>query len=166
MVEGADGQLHQPLKEAAGKPVAMIFFSHDCPVCNIYAPEISRIEAKYGKKINVDIVYTDARITRAEAIAHAKAFGLNQATLLFDKSGSFAAFCNAHVTPQAAVFDSRGRRVYCGRIDDRFLSLGQQRPAPTTHDLASALDATLANKPAKPATGAPVGCIISWPKNS
>jgi hypothetical protein len=58
----------------------------------------------------------------------------------------------AHVTttPEAAVFRSNGdvlREVYRGRIDDRYLSIGQERPQPQQHDLEAAISAALAGKP-------------------
>ena len=52
----------------------------------------------------------------------------------------------ATVTPEAAVF-AGGRLVYHGRIDDRYVDLGLERPSPTKRDLADALAAVLAGKP-------------------
>jgi len=163
-VAGVDGRMHSPLAEAGGKPLAMIFISHDCPVCNTYAPELRRIEATYGRKVQIELVYADSRLSNAEAKQHAKEFSIDHATLLIDPRHTLAAFCLATYTPEAIVFDSRGKQVYAGRIDDRYYSLGRQRPAPTTHDLTQALIAVLAHKTPKPASGPPVGCIITLPR--
>jgi hypothetical protein len=67
----------------------------------------------------------------------------------------------ATVTPEAAVFDRAKRLVYHGRIDDRFVSLGLERPEPTTHDLADALSAMLAGKRVAPASTQAVGCFLA-----
>jgi hypothetical protein len=162
-VQGVDGRMHQPLVEAHGKPVALLFISHDCPVCNTYAPEIGRIEARYGSRVDIDIVYSEPNITRALARAHAKDYSIGHANLMVDAGSRFAAACGAQVTPQAIVYDSMGHSVYSGRIDDWYLSLGHQRPAVTTHDLSLALEAVLANQKPKPAAGPPVGCFIILP---
>jgi hypothetical protein len=162
-VMGVDGRLHRPLSEAHGKPVVFIFISHDCPVCNTYAPEIGRIEAKYGQRIDVDIVYTDPAITRKGAKEHAKEFSIDRGALFLDEKSEFAVACGARLTPEAIVFDPNGRPVYSGRIDDRYRALGQQRPAATTHDLTLALDAVLSHETPKPAAGPPVGCVIILP---
>ena len=54
-----------------------------------------------------------------------------------------------------------GRVVYRGRIDDRYVDLGVERPAPTRHDLADALTASLGGKPAPHPRTQAVGCFIS-----
>jgi len=160
---GVDGRMHQPIKDAGGKPIAFLFISHDCPVCNTYAPEIGRLIARFNGTVKFDLVYCDVKLTAGEARNHAKQFDLDGATLLLDPKCSIAAFCKATVTPQAVVFDERAKRVYSGRIDDRYLALGQQRSATTSHDLAKALDAVLAHQSPKAASGPAVGCYIVFP---
>lgn len=162
-VMGLDGRLHRPLSEAAGKPAVFVFISHDCLICNTYAPEIGRIESKYGASVQIGLVYEEPRFSRTQAAAHAKAFSVEKAELLIDPDSSFAAACRVTVTPEAAVFDGLGRPVYTGRIDDWFYGLGRQRAAPTTHDLICALDAVLTKRHPEPPAGPPVGCILVWP---
>jgi hypothetical protein len=52
------------------------------------------------------------------------------------------------------------REVYRGRIDDRYLSLGTERPQAMHHDLEDAIRAVLANKPVPQPGGPAVGCSI------
>jgi hypothetical protein len=77
-----------------------------------------------------------------------------------DAQATLADRAHAEVTPEAAVFDAQGRLAYHGRIDDRYLDFGVDRPVPTTHELDDALTAVLAGRavttPAVPA----VGCAI------
>jgi hypothetical protein len=54
-----------------------------------------------------------------------------------------------------------GRVVYRGRIDDRYVDLGLERPAATTHDLADALAAVVAGKPVPHPNTQAVGCFIA-----
>ena len=70
---------------------------------------------------------------------------------------------HASVTPEAALFavkDGKLQEVYHGRIDDRYLAFGQERPQATHHDLEEAIQATLAGRPIPKPSGAPVGCSI------
>ncbi|MDR3689879.1 MAG: hypothetical protein P4L46_10905 [Fimbriimonas sp.] len=157
---GVDGRIHQPLREARGKPLVMLFLSHDCPIGNAYAPELSRIRAAYSGRVAFALAYAEPRITAAMGKAHAASFSLQGFELLLDPKGVLSTFCHATVTPEAVVFDAQGRQEYCGRIDDRYPSLGRQKPAATTHDLRDALDAILAHRSPKPALGPPVGCTI------
>ncbi len=45
--------------------------------------------------------------------------------------------------------------LWHGRIDDRYLTFGTQRPAATRHDLADALNAALAGRQPAPVRRAP-----------
>ena len=162
--------LHSPASvatrpESHGKPTALLFISHDCPICNAYSPEIGRLERRFGSKVKFVLVYCDLRLSPAEARSHAKEFSISNAEIRMDPQAKLSAECKATVTPQAVVFDSAGVPVYSGRIDDRYRALGQQRPAATTHDLAKALEDVLAHKKPKPAAGPPVGCFIVFPNS-
>ena len=60
-----------------------------------------------------------------------------------------------------AVFDSAGKLLYHGRIDDRWVNPGTARSAARTHDLEDAIAAVLAgHRPAQSATPA-VGCSLA-----
>jgi hypothetical protein len=54
-----------------------------------------------------------------------------------------------------------GKVVYRGRIDDRYVDLGLERPAATTHDLGDALEAVMTGKPVAHPTTQAVGCYIA-----
>jgi hypothetical protein len=77
-----------------------------------------------------------------------------------DPHQSLAKYTGATITPEAAVVVG-GRVAYRGRIDDRFVDLGRERPAPTTRDLYDALTAIVDGKPVPHATTQAVGCFIS-----
>ena len=52
------------------------------------------------------------------------------------------------VTPEVAVM-AGDRMVYRGRIDDRYVELGRERPKPTQHDLEAALTRSLPASPSQ-----------------
>ena len=64
------------------------------------------------------------------------------------------------MTPEAAIYVG-GKLMYRGRIDNRYVELGVERPAATQRDLADALAALLAGKPVVAATTQAVGCYIA-----
>jgi len=64
------------------------------------------------------------------------------------------------VTPEAALMQGT-RLLYRGRIDDRYVDFGKDRPAPTTHDLEAAIDAAIAGKPIAVKETRAIGCILS-----
>ncbi|HLI77230.1 MAG TPA: hypothetical protein VKV02_09815, partial [Acidobacteriaceae bacterium] len=72
----------------------------------------------------------------------------------------------AVATPEMAVLVPEGqswRAVYTGRIDNRNVRLGVERPAATEHFGEEALDAVLSGRRVIPASGEPVGCAIINP---
>jgi len=79
---------------------------------------------------------------------------------LRDPKLALVTYVKATVTPESAVVV--GNRVaYHGRIDDRYVELGLERPAPTRHDLADALTAVLAGRAVAQPTTQAVGCFIA-----
>jgi hypothetical protein len=77
-----------------------------------------------------------------------------------DPKLSLVKLAGATVTPEVAIYVG-ARMVYRGRIDDRYVDLGRERPAPTQRDLFEALTAIVAGKPVPHATTQAVGCYIS-----
>jgi hypothetical protein len=67
----------------------------------------------------------------------------------------------ATITPEAAVFDRNNRLVYLGRIDDRFVELGRERPVATRHELRDALSALVTGKAVRSSRTQAVGCFIA-----
>jgi peroxiredoxin len=159
-VPSIDGSLKKPFELNSAKAAVLIFYLHDCPICNTYAPEIERIRAEYESKgFTFYIVQTDRDLKVEAAQKHATDYSL-KATILLDGTNKLAAACGAKVTPQAAIVGADKKVLYLGRIDDLYSDYGKRRSEPTSRDLRKALDAVAAGKTAPPATGPAVGCII------
>ncbi|HYM23302.1 MAG TPA: redoxin domain-containing protein [Vicinamibacterales bacterium] len=156
-----DGRTVDPFHMAAGaKAIVFLFTASDCPISNRYAPEVQRLYREFAPKgVRFWLVYPNPAETAHSIRDHEKSFGY-PAEALRDPKQQLVKAARATVTPEAAIFVG-GRLVYHGRIDDRIVDLGFERPAPTVHDLDDALTAILAGKPvAHPATQA-VGCFIA-----
>jgi hypothetical protein len=156
------GELIDPLQAPAGtKAIVLIFVSAECPYSNRSAPEIRRIRDGFEPRgVRFWLVYPNPAETPAIIRAHLKAFSYPDVALR-DTRHELVALAKPTVTPEAAVFDPGGRLVYRGRIDDRFVELGRERPAPSKHDLEDALALTLAGRPVVPPTTQAFGCFIA-----
>jgi thiol-disulfide isomerase/thioredoxin len=163
LVQALSGAPVDALKAPAGtKAIVFIFTSTDCPISNRYAPELHRIADAFGSKgVVFRLVYPtpseDAKGIRAHMAAYAYGEVFEP---LRDSKLALATFTGATVTPEAVVV-ANGKIAYRGRIDDRFVDLGRERPSPTERDLFDALTAIVAGKPAPHATTQAVGCFIS-----
>ncbi len=145
---------------AAAKAVVFLFTATDCPISNRYAPEVQRVYEKFASKgVQFYLVYPNPADTPELIRAHASSFGYPAAAWR-DPKQALVKRAKATVTPEAAVF-VRDELVYHGRIDDRFVDLGVERPAPTVHDLDDALTAVLAGAPIPHPVTQSVGCYIA-----
>lgn len=151
------------LESAGSQAVVLFFVATDCPISNRYAPEIQRLEKEFGgKPVAFWIVYPNATETDAAIRQHQDAYGLGGATLV-RPTRELMALAPATVTPEAAVLvpDGAGfKAVYAGRIDDRYVAFGKERPRATRHDLEDAIAAVLNHQAVEPAGGPPIGCGI------
>ena len=80
---------------------------------------------------------------------------------LLDPGHALVKLSKVSITPEAALFDRARTLAYHGRIDDRFVSLGVERPAASTRDLFQALTAVLDGKAPPQASAPGVGCYIA-----
>jgi choline dehydrogenase-like flavoprotein len=119
------------------KAVVIVFLGTQCPISNRYAPEIQRIVSEFaGQGVVFRLVYPNPADEAAAIHEHMTAFSYAGAMeALRDPAHALVKFTKATVTPEAVVV-AAGRVVYRGRIDDRYVELGVERPAPTQHDLA------------------------------
>jgi hypothetical protein len=137
-----------------------IYTRSDCPLSNRYAPDVRKLhETFHPRGVNFYLIYVDPAESTESIHAHFIEYDY-PCRALRDPDHTTLRVTEATVTPEAVVFAAGGRITYRGRIDDLYPSLGTARPAPTTHDLRDAIEATLAGRGvAEPVTKA-VGCYI------
>jgi hypothetical protein len=160
-VEG--GQNVDPLAAPAGiKAIVFLFTSTDCPISNRYAPEVRRLATTYGPKgVAFRLIYPSPAETQTGIREHMAAFAYTGAAQAFrDPTLGLVKFVGATITPEAAVV-AGGKVVYRGRIDNRYVDLGLERPAATVHDLSEALEAVVTGKLVPHPTTQAVGCYIA-----
>jgi len=156
------GKNHMPFASTKTKAVVFVFLLRDCPVSNVYSPEITRIHREYSKKgVALYLVHPDRDTDAKSALTHASEYKLT-APVVLDHGHKLTRHAEAQVTPEAAVFDAKGRLIYRGRIDDLYADFGKKRARPTRHDLRDTLDALLAGKRMTKRTTKAVGCYIDF----
>jgi len=142
------------------KAVVLLFTSTQCPISNRYAPEVRRLDEQFASSgVVFWLVYPNPAESVEDIRDHVSAFSY-PGRALRDPGHALVRLAGATVTPEAAVFDREGRIVYRGRIDDRYVSLGVDRQAPTTRDLENALGAVLAGRPVPNPVTRAVGCFL------
>jgi hypothetical protein len=152
-----------PFAAPAGvKAIVFLFTSTDCPISNRFAPEVRRLASTFASQgVVFRLVYPNPSDDAKSIREHMAAFAYEgEAEAFRDPAHALVKFVGATITPEVAVVVGQ-RVVYRGRIDDRFVDLGLERPTPTKHDLADALAAVVAGKPVVQPTTQAVGCFIA-----
>jgi hypothetical protein len=163
---GIDGHDVLSLAGHGTKYIAAIFVATDCPISNRYLPLLARLSKQFAPRgVRLWLVYPNPADTLAAVRTHQSQYpAAASLPQLIGPDPRFLAHAQVHVTPEAAIF--RGDALmnqpalWHGRIDDRYLTFGTQRPAATRHDLADALSAALAGRQPTPPAAPPVGCAI------
>ncbi|MGA8530688.1 MAG: redoxin domain-containing protein [Acidobacteriaceae bacterium] len=157
------GQPVDRLAPPGAKAVVLFFAASDCPISNRYIPEIERLQHAYNADgISFLWVYPNPTDTGPIVRAHNQQFNIS-ADAVLDVNQRLTALAHATITPEAAILvpaASGWREVYRGRIDDRYIALGQERPHAMKHDLELAIRAVLADQHVPPPGGPTVGCSI------
>jgi peroxiredoxin len=156
-----NGRPHALLAVNQHAVTVVVFTRTDCPISNRAAPEIRHVyEIFHPRGVELYLIYVDPRQPPDAIRAHLKEYEY-PCPALRDPEHSLVAATGATVTPEAVVFDANHRIAYRGRIDDRSADVGQSRSVAVKHDLAEAIEATLAGRPVgEPMTKA-VGCLIA-----
>jgi|SRR5450631_744443 len=166
-----NGKPVERLEGQGTKGIVLLFLASDCAISNRYLPEIMRLQSKFAPQgIMFWLVYPNAGETPDALRHHLKTYGVEVHTVL-DPQHKLVALAQAKVTPEAAVLvKANGEQgwlnlsaTYHGRIDNRYVEIGKERPSATEHDLEQAIDATLTHLHPTPAGGPAVGCGITGP---
>lgn len=157
-----DGNAVDPLAALSeAKAAVFVFTSVECPIANRYAPEIKRLRETYAPRgIAFALVYPNADETADSIRAHLAEYAL-PFDALRDPRHELVRAAGATVTPEALLVGKDGAIAYRGRIDDRYVDFGETRPEPTRRDLADAIEALLAGRPAETRETKAVGCSIA-----
>ncbi len=142
----------------------MLFFAaSDCPISNRYIPEIERLDREFAAQgVRFWWVYPNPEDTAAVVRRHDVQFDIH-ASVVLDSDQRLTRMAHATITPEVAVMVPSGtglREVYRGRIDNRYIALGQERPRPTRFELEEAIRAVLSSSPVPGPGGPAVGCSI------
>ena len=156
-----DGQPVDVWQNNRNEVTVFLFARTDCPISNRYAPEVRRLfEMFHPQGIGFYLVYVDPHEPVEEIRKHLDDYSY-PCRAVRDPEHTLVELSGATRTPEAAVYDRDHQLVYRGRIDDIYVDFGKARTAPTTRDLANALNATLSGEVISERFTASVGCYIS-----
>jgi tetratricopeptide (TPR) repeat protein len=143
------------------KARVLVFVTIECPISNRFAPEIGRLADEFGPQgIDFTLVFANPADTQQAIDAHLARFGYHLPAMR-DPDQQLVKQTGVTIAPEAAVLDPAGRVLYRGRIDDRYVSFGVDRPQPTRRDLREALTAVVTGAPVKVRETQAIGCVLA-----
>ena len=160
LAEDLDGKPVDAFAASNGRVVVLLFVRTDCPISNRYAPLLQKLSEKYRGRVAFWLVYPDREQMPSQIRTHLRDFHYSIPALR-DTRHALVQRAQAKITPEAGVFDSTGRLVYHGRIDNWYEDFGRSRASATTHELDNAISSALDGKTVTPDHAAAVGCYIS-----
>ena len=156
-----DGHAITPLQTGGSNANVFVFINTDCPISNRYAPEIRRLHDEFAPQgVKFWLVYPNPTVSPEEIRRHLEDYHY-PCEALRDPRHELVKQAQARVTPEAAVFVPGPKLVYHGRIDDRYVDFGKERPSPSQRDLHDVLRSVVAGKPVTNAPAPAVGCYLS-----
>ena len=154
------GASHTSAEWAGHKAIVLFFVMTDCPITNSYVPEMNRIHDAYSSRgALLYAVQAEPRTPEPDVQRYAREYRYTF-PLLLDPHQELVKLTGATITPQVAILSPEGKVLYLGRIDNRAVDFGVQRPRATELDLRDALDQVLAGKPVAHPFTKSIGCAI------
>ena len=146
------------------RALLLFFVASDCPISHRYFPEMERLRQEFATEhVAVRYVYPNPEETAANVAHHQVEFHAPTALAHLDPKGVLVQTAGVSTTPEAALFVRKGNgwtEIFHGRIDDRYVRFGVERPRPEHHDAEDAVRALLAHRAIPHPDGPPVGCAI------
>jgi predicted glycosyltransferase involved in capsule biosynthesis len=137
----------------------LVFLDVDCPISQYVIKPLNALQTEYKDQIEVIGIVPGTYYTNQELQDFATEFDV-QFSSLIDPNLKLVKRLDAHITPEVFVLDRRGRILYQGAVDDKYLDLGKSKPLPNQSYLDEALCEFIdGNVIRNPKTEA-IGCII------
>jgi thiol-disulfide isomerase/thioredoxin len=117
---------------------AIVFLSPDCPLCQGYTVTLNALQAQYAGILSIVGVFPGKGYPDSAYLAFKKKYGI-RFLLCKDPYRLLVRRLHATTTPEVFLLDNARTLVYRGAIDDKAVSLGQQRLRPAHPYLALAI---------------------------
>jgi hypothetical protein len=166
-----NGQPVDSLAPPGTRAVVLYFVASDCPISNRTFPEMQRVREEFASQpVRFWFVYPNTGETASIVQQHQAAFD-SAGQVLLDTTGRLTRLTGVRATPEVAILEPRPAAdgetawttVYAGRVDNRYVRLGLERPHATEHFAERVVREVLDGRPVEKPTGALVGCAIMRP---
>lgn len=137
----------------------------ECPVSRFYVARLEELSKQYASQgVRFVGIHANMHDSEADVQKFVKELGVSFPQVHDDKQ-AIARQLKATRVPEVFLIDSAGKLHYSGRIDDQYAP-GVKRSNASNDHLKSAIDAVLAGKEPNESRVDPVGCLITFAKQT
>lgn len=141
----------------------LVILSIDCPICKKYQGSFLPMIKKF--KENVEFVFLFPNQTKDSVLLdycnYDSLFFQQVRIMPLAEDFKFLKSWGITTTPQIVILNSDNIQVYSGKINNRFMSLGNEMP-PSENYLEKVLTSLLKNEEIKIQNTEPIGCLIQY----
>lgn len=138
----------------------LVFLSPECPMSVSYTKTLNELHRQFADKLSINGIFSGKTNTDSTILKFSRDYKLSYPVFV-DATKRLAKLLKAEVTPEAYLFDSTGRCVYSGAIDNWLLDLGKKRLKPDEFYLQDAIERTLKNMPIERSFVQAKGCLLN-----
>lgn len=151
----------RPLQDFKGyRALVLLFVGTECPVSNLYLPELLNLEKTYrDKQVQFLAIYPNEHEDLDQIAAHSSDRDI-PFPVLKDTHQKLADLLGISRIPSVVLLDGEHRLRYRGRVNDQY-GVGSRRSKPTREDLVTALEELLAGKSVSVPETEADGCLLS-----
>lgn len=137
----------------------LIFVSPNCPLSQNYSRTINQLDSMFSAQQVVFQLVFPGQITQAAIDSFTTQYRLHQ-QVIPDSMYLLAKKLQATTTPETFIFNTHGKLVYQGAIDNWAVDLGQKRQVITAFYVRDVLQAMIDDAPIPYTKTTAVGCFI------
>lgn len=136
------------------------FLGPECPLSENYTKTINDLDSVFSEKgVHFVNIFPGTFYSKQAIDSFINTFAVRQ-NCLQDEDYALVKRLHATITPETFIFDTNGKLVYSGAIDNWATDLGQKRQVITEFYVHDVLDAMLNGKPLPYTKTTAVGCFI------
>ena len=161
--------LFQQVIKQAGLPankklLVVVFINPECPIAQKYTRTLNALSDSFSQSTYF-IGVVPGKLYDDKSIADfRKQFAFNP-PVIRDEQYALTRALGATVYPEVVLLNQQSEKLYSGKIDNWYESIGNYRPAPTAFYLSQAINSYLQNGSVQLSRTKPVGCYISYGSN-
>ena len=144
------------------KGILLVFLNDECPICRFYMSELDRINT-YCSQHGIFMIGVFSGAYKRKSITKFVRKYAYKASIYLDPDFFVAAAAEAKITPEVILISVPDfKKLYQGKIDDSFASLGIRNSNPSQFYLRKAMQSFLEDERIETPYTEALGCMLNY----